>query len=180
MTREEHTEKINEIIKENRTIKAILDNQNNKLSWILDYAPVDVEKAYQRGLNDAWECARRLLFNVEDGGMSTSELCEIFHRNGFYNILKDYSAQEVMKRIEDHEKQKDAIKVGDELEQITNSGNPTGVSCIVTNIGDDKFNGITEDGKAVTCSSQIYRWWRKTGRTFPQIEEVLKAMREGT
>lgn len=176
MTREEHTEKINEIIKENRTIKAILDNQNNKL--IKYFKPSAVEESYQRGLEDAWKCARRLLFNVEDGGMSTSELCEIFHRNGFYSILKDYSVQEAMKRIEDYEKQKDAIKIGDEIEQITNSGNPTGVSCIVTNIGDDKFNGITEDGKAVTCSSQINRWWRKTGRTFPQIEEVLKAMQE--
>lgn len=180
MTREEHTEKINEIIKRNRQIKSYVETQNNKLSQIRDYVPADVEEAYQRGLEDAWECSRRLLFNVEDGGMSTTELCEIFHRNGFYSILKDYSVQEVMKRIEDYEKQKDAIKVGDELEQITNSGNPTGVSCIVTYIGDDKFNGITEDGKAVTCSSQIYRWWRKTGRTFPQIAKVLKAMREGT
>ena len=96
--------------------------------------------------------------------------------NTFYSIFIKYSAQEAIEKIDEYEK----IKVGDELEQITNSGNPTGVSCIVTNIGDDKFNGITEDGKAVTCSSQIYRWWRKTGRTFPQIAKVLKAMREGT
>ena len=175
MAREEYTEKINEIIKENRIIKNILGNQNNKLSWICEYMPADVEEAYQRGLHDAWSAARKIALNVEDGGISAKTLCDAFNVGTFYSIFIKYSAQEAIEKIDEYEK----IKVGDELEQITNSGNPTGVSCIVTNIGDDKFNGITEDGKAVTCSSQIYRWWRKTGRTFPQIAEVLKAMQEG-
>ena len=176
MTREEHTAKIDEIIKENQTIKNILGNQNNKLSQVRNYVSADFEEPYQRGLDDAWELGRKVAFDVVDGGISIYDLNKLFCTYTRYGIFKNYSVQEVMKRIEDYEKQKDAIKIGDEVEQITNSGNPTGVSCIVTNIGDDKFNGITEDGKAVVCSSQIYRWWRKTGRTFPQIAEVLKAM----
>lgn len=175
MTREEHTGKINEIIKRNRQIKSYVETQNNKLSQIRDYVQADVEESYQRGLDDAWECARKIALNVENNG----EMRDVFNVAICYDIFIKYSAQEAIEKIDEYEKQKNAIKIGDELEQITNSGNPTGVSCIVTNIGDDKFNGITEDGKAVTCSSQIYRWWRKTGRTFPQIEEVLKAMQEG-
>ena len=173
MTKEEHTEKINEIIKRNRQIKSYVETQNNKLTQIRDYTPPDVEESYQRGLDDAWMYARKISLNVENGGMR-----DVFNVDTFYSIFIKYSAQEAIEKIDEYEKQKNAIKVGDEIEQITNSGNPTGVSCIVTNIGDDKFNGITEDGKAVTCSSQINRWWRKTGRTFPQIEEVLKAMQE--
>lgn len=168
MTKEEHTENINEIIKSNRTIKSILDSQNNRLSWMRDYVSADFEEPYQRGLNDAWECARKIASGVL--------WSEYFNKHGHAcasDVLDTYSAQEAIAKMAECE-----IKIGDELEQITNSGNPTGVSCIVTNIGDDKFNGITEDGKAVVCASQIYRWWRKTGRTFPQIEEVLKAMQE--
>lgn len=175
MTREEHTEKINDIIKGNRLIKAKLDSQNNKLSQIRDYTPKDVDEAYQRGLDDAWECARK----IADGAL-WDEYLKMHGSACAINVLNAYSAQKAIAKIAEYEKQKNVIKIGDELEQITNSGNPTGVFCIVTNIRDDKFNGITEDGKAVVCSSQIYRWWRKTGRTFPQIEEVLKAMQEGT
>ena len=175
MTREEHTEKINEIIKRNRQIKSYIETQNNKLSQIRDYTPKDVDEAYQRGLDDAWECARKIAY-----GALWGELLEKTGHACASEVLDAYSVQEAIAKIAEYEKQKNVIKIGDELEQITNSGNPTGVSCIVTNIGDDKFNGITEDGKAVVCSSQIYRWWRKTGRTFPQIEEVLKAMQEGT
>lgn len=128
---------------------------------------------YQRGLEDAWECARRLLFNVEDGGMSTSELCEIFHRYGSYSILKDYSVQEVMKRIEEYEKQKDAIKIGDEVKfnhddikaTVMDQSDKEGMWWLYTE------NGCIEEWQDA--------YFRKTGRTFPQIEEVLKAMQRG-
>lgn len=128
---------------------------------------------YQRGLEDAWECARRLLFTVEDGGMSTSELCEIFHRYGSYSILKDYSVQEVMKRIEEYEKQKDAIKIGDEVKfnhddikaTVMDQSDKEGMWWLYTE------NGCIEEWQDA--------YFRKTGRTFPQIEEVLKAMQRG-
>lgn len=128
---------------------------------------------YQRGLEDAWECSRRLLFNVEDGGMSTSELCEIFHRYGSYSILKDYSVQEVMKRIEEYEKQKDAIKIGDEVKfnhddikaTVMDQSDKEGMWWLYTE------NGCIEEWQDA--------YFRKTGRTFPQIEEVLKAMQRG-
>lgn len=115
-----------------------------------------LQYAHKRGMNEIWSALKWLW------------------KHGTIDV--NWSAEKI---LEEYQKLKDAIKVGDELEQITNSGNPTGVSCIVTNIGDDKFNGITEDGITVVCTSQIYRWWRKTGRTFPQIKEVLKAMQKG-
>lgn len=179
MTREEHTERINEIIKRNRQIKSYIETQNNKLSQVRDYTPADVEEAYQRGLNDAWMYARKIALNVVYD-VSDKALRDAFDVAICYDIFIKYSVQEAIKKIDEYEKQMDVIKIGDELEQITNSGNSTGISCIVTNVGDDKFNGITKDGKAVVCTSMVDRWWRKTGRTFPQIAEVLKAMQEGT
>lgn len=172
MTREEHTENINEIIKSNRTIKSILDSQNNRLSWMRDYTSTDVEEAYQRGLNDAWELARRIRLNVEDGGISVSELCEMFHTNTVYNIFKGYSAQEVMKRIAEYEKQKNAIKIGDEVKfnhddikaTVMDQSDKEGMWWLYTE------NGCIEEWQDA--------YFRKTGRTFPQIEEVLKAMQE--
>ena len=136
--------------------------------------PEKEREAYQRGLNDAWECARRLLFNVEDGGMSTSELCEIFHRNGFYRILKDYSAQEAIEKIDGYEKQKNALKVGDVVLQTYDNT----MAVIMGEADEDHaWHVYTENGCVEKWSESVFR---KTGRTFPQIEEVLKAMQEGT
>lgn len=54
----------------------------------------------------------------------------------------------------------------------------TGAKCIVVKIDGDKMNGIKKDGSLVVCSSQVKRWWTKTGRHFPEVAELLKKMRE--
>lgn len=172
MTREEHTEKINEIIRENRAIKAIISTQNDKLNKLSNMCD-DAKEAYQRGLEDAWELARRIRLNVEDGGISVSELCEMFHTNTTYNIFKGYSAQEVIKRIEEHEKQKTQIKKGDEVALRDEDRKAV--------IMDAAYG--TSDWYVFSDNACIERWsecaFYRTGRTFPQVKEMFKAMQEG-
>ena len=74
--------------------------------------------------------------------------------------------------------EKTEICVGDELEQITASGSPTGAKCVVVKTDGDKMNGIGKDGSLIICSSQVKRWWIKRGRYFPEVAELLKKMRE--
>ena len=74
---------------------------------------------------------------------------------------------------------KDKICVGDELEQTTVGGIHTGTTCVVVKIDGDKMNGIRKDGSVIVCSSQVKRWWRKTGRSFPEVSELLKKMGGG-
>lgn len=86
--------------------------------------------------------------------------------------------QQAKGKIEAWKKQEDEIHVGDEIEQLTATGNPVGLKCVATKIVDDEIlKGVTQTGEVVTCSSQIKRWWRKTGRHFDEIEELLKKMR---
>lgn len=89
------------------------------------------------------------------------------------------SYQEAKSKYDLWAKSKEEIHVGDELEQITASGNPVGLKCVVTKIVDDEIlKGIAQTGEVVTCSSQIKRWWRKTGRHFDEVEKLLERMRE--
>lgn len=164
MTREKHTEKINEIIKENRTIKAILDNQNNKL--IKYFKPSAVEESYQRGLDDAWMYARKIALNVENGGMR-----DVFNVDTCYSIFIKYSAQEVIEKIDEYEKQKDAIKVGD---VVLETYDDTMAVIMGESDEDHEWCVYTENGCVEKWHESVFR---KTGRRFPQIEEVLKAMR---
>lgn len=168
MTREEHAAKIDEIIRENREIRAIISRQNDKLNKLSNMRD-DTEEAYQRGLNDAWECARRVVLNAGEGGIDAEELYDMFPC-GCYNIFNGYSVQEVMKRIED---QKDVIKIGDEVKF-----NHDDIKATVMDKSDkeDMWWLYTENG----CIEEWQdAYFRKTGRTFPQIAEMLKAMQEG-
>ena len=167
MTREEHKTKIDEIIKENQTIKNILGNQNNKLSQVRNYVTADFEEPYQRGLEDAWECARKIALSVEDGGMR-----DVFNVDTCYSIFIRYSAQEAIAKIAEYEKQKDAIKIGDEVRL-----NHDDTKAVVMDESDqeDAWWVYTENGCIEEWHSSKFR---KSGRTFPQIAEVLKAMQE--
>lgn len=87
--------------------------------------------------------------------------------------------KEAKAKYEAWKKKKEEIRVGDEVEHTTASGNPVGLKCVVTKIVDDEIlKGITQTGEVVTCSSQIKRWWRKTGRHFDEVEELLMKMKE--
>lgn len=96
---------------------------------------------------------------------------EIF---GYDTDKMDY--REYKSKYEAWKKQRDEIHVGDELKQIIASGSPTGAKCIVVKTDGDKMNGIGKDGNLVVCSSQVKRWWTKTGRSFPEVAELLKKM----
>lgn len=136
---------------------------------------------YSKGTEDSWELARRIICPSDCCEDSISAYTkEIFNKDRWEirGIFKDLSYQEAKAKYEEWLKRKDEIHVGDELKQITASGSPTGAKCIVVKIDGDKMNGIKKDGSLVVCSSQVKRWWTKTGRHFPEVAELLKKMRE--
>ena len=73
------------------------------------------DNAYQNGLSDAWEAARKIVLDKEDGGLDTVAYCEIFgYGKSFHTILKTFTASEVIAKIKEREdgKQED-LHVGD-------------------------------------------------------------------
>lgn len=128
------------------------------------------DKAYNRGLNDAWEVAGKL-FKVP-----TDALMELFEMKSPY---LDFSAQEVLKKLTEYEnknkqKQDAEIKVGDEV--ITKYKDHAVAVRDTYYLGADK-EPFTLIWFGTHMSSCPVNELTKTGRTFPEIAEVLKEMR---
>ena len=72
------------------------------------------KSAYEKGLNDGWECVKKLAYEKTEGGFDFKELKEIFDGSILtVDILQNYSASEAVKRVKAwEEKQKaDSSKV---------------------------------------------------------------------
>jgi hypothetical protein len=61
---------------------------------------------YKQGLNDAWECAKKIMLDVEDGGMSADDIIHIFDDSP-YSTFKKVSASEAIEKINKFEETKD-------------------------------------------------------------------------
>lgn len=133
------------------------------------------EKTYEDGLNEAWECAKKIEAPTVEGGLSGQELAQIFKDGAtLYKVFKNYSAREAVTRIKEYEEeQKKAaeIKIGDEV--TDNDGWNGVVTCISP---DGEYLVVTlQDGSALRWEKEHFK---KTGRHFPQIVEILNQMQE--
>jgi hypothetical protein len=123
---------------------------------------------YKQGLDDAWECARKILFDY-----TLTDVKEKFGTDTFCGIIEKYSASETIAKIKEYEeKQKRVeIKVGDEVYLL--DGN---YHSVVTSLFEEgkKAVLITQNGK---WSTEFISNLRKTCRHFKEIEYVLKQMK---
>lgn len=134
---------------------------------------------YTRGLNDAWETAKKIV----SVGTTDKMMNEIFSDDYYYMSLSaffnKYSVDEVMSKIKEYEekqeeqaKEEEKFKVGDEV--ITDER-----KFVVLGIDSGEWynlwcldDGLTYDN---ICSKDL----TKTGRSFPQLAELFKQMKEG-
>ena len=131
---------------------------------------------YQQGLDDAWEAVKKLVANWY------ADADDVFEDKSFVEFLDAYSASEAIEKIKAYEESQKAdaeIKVGDEVCFVF-AGGETIEPFIVFSIKDDNgkkyYEGIqTSDGRWVSGGLKYY----KTGRHFPQVTELLKAMKGG-
>lgn len=133
------------------------DHLINKLT------PYDPDEAYQRGLNDAWDLA-------DDVSHNRGNILDILGCPTFGVAFKQLTASETIQKLKEYEERKKAekeIRVGDEVTCCDRKG-------VVTRIDHDKCNVCWSTGET--------GWYpisdlTKTGRSFPEIVEVLKKMR---
>ena len=124
------------------------------------------DEAYQRGLEDAWEAARKIMC---DDGIDMNTLCTIFRRGCSDSIIRDYSASEAIAKLKAYEdsKHSDRIEVGDEV--IAPYG-----KAIVTAIKNEFVYYLYPDGdRGVKEPKNL----KKTGKHY-DIASILEAMRE--
>ena len=124
-----------------------------------------LKKEYQRGLNDAWDAARKIPLTVNEGGLSANALTMIFGNKSIIQIFKELSASEVTEKIRQYEHEE--IKVGDEVDDGV-------ANLVVLEINEDgTVKGFADDGSIINAVPR-----KKTGRHFPEIAEVLRKMQE--
>ena len=163
-------EEIRQALTEVREMKKMCGNINMKLTNIVTQRGQDwkkkLEAEYQRGLNDAWECARKIVCDDSCGGMSMKELVEIFNKSSDAYILRDFTAQQAIEMLKAHEKKQadNKIGVGDVVE--TEGGTIFAVTRITA---DGLVVGFAGDGSA--CCFNITKL-TKTGGHY-NINEIL-------
>ena len=129
------------------------------------------DEAYQRGLEDAWEAAQKVVCKTTAGGMSLDTLKEIFGVQSPAAIMQSNTAQQAIDKIKTYEdKRSDRIEVGDEVR--TRDGAPSH-TFLVTKVTDSHVYGISDGGS--------WNYWTKdevtkTGKHY-DIASILEAMR---
>lgn len=72
-----------------------------------------VNESYNRGLNDAWELAKKIVLPDHLGGYTVDELKDIFGKNTFAPLMDTLTAQEALAKVKAYEEECNKIKVGD-------------------------------------------------------------------
>lgn len=129
-----------------------------------------MSKTYEDGLNEAWEVVRRL-YN-ELGLDKRVELFGYCAPREIVNALTPQEAIEKIREYEEEQKKAAEIKIGDE---VTDNDGWEGVVAWIDPDGEYLII-LQKDGTALRWKKDIFK---KTGRHFSQIEEVLKQMQEG-
>lgn len=138
-----------------------------------EYSTSELEKikqeAYESGLKDAWKAVRKIVMSPDDGGMNFEDLIAIFGIGRSYQILRDFSVSEAIKKIKEYEQGKDKISVGDVLIHKRDKE----ALVVVTEIKSSGFfNGIKISEKN-SCgnlfsyySGRDIKDWKKTGQHY--------------
>ena len=80
------------------------------------YTEPDAEEAYQRGLNDAWEAAKKNYLPEDHGGLGYKTRMKVFDTDNIGWIFKNLSASEAIEKIRAYEEKKETEEAKKETE----------------------------------------------------------------
>ena len=161
-----YTEPDLDAVKNEAYQQGVEDGAKSVENWNEREKKLRMDEAYQKGLNDAWDAARKLW------EYSATTLKKIFNKCCYSvvrDILRKYSASECIEKIRKYEQDQKEIKVGDEVEATA------GKAVIIEVFGNGKYvRYMYPDAKTgFNDSCSITR----TGRHFPEIAKVLRKMK---
>ena len=136
------------------------------------------DEAYQRGLDEAWEAAEKVLM------LESEELKEIFdviYEEEVFGNFTPAKAIEKLRAYEEQKKAEDEIKVGDEVLVEHSSHIVRGV--VAFKINEEVYRLIKSENERndLFVNYPVRKKYikGKTGRHFPQVAELLAALGEG-
>ena len=133
------------------------------------------DEAYQRGLEDAWEAAQKVVCKTTAGGMSLDTLKEIFGVQSPAAIMQSNTAQQAIDKIKTYEdKRSDRIEVGDIVDRYLND-KFDGRGIYLGGNGDFWDCLFWENALPITLAFPKEQF-KKTGKHY-DIASILEAMR---
>ena len=103
MTTEELLQDILEAKKLNSDVKSRIDTVLNYAYSAIRDSDKKSNEEYKKGTKDAWELARQIICDINQDGMSSNELQDIFGSWYSGNIMKKYTYDESKKLLDDYE-----------------------------------------------------------------------------
>ena len=76
------------------------------------------EAGIKDGMCEAWEAARKIVLDKEDGGLDTVAYCETFgYGKGFRTVMKTFSASEVIEKLKAYEQEQEDDACRDKMKK---------------------------------------------------------------
>ena len=134
-------------------------------------------ESYQRGLNDAWEAARKIYLPEDHGGLGYEMRMKVFDTDNIGWLFKNLSASEAIEKIRAYDEKKKAdqeIKVGNWVQ----NGGVIGVVTYIEQTDDGIcYHVLGEDGHLWYLGDKVTKKYE--GRAPKEIAGFLKKMKEG-
>ena len=129
----------------------------------------DLELEYSKGLNDAWELAKKVMIRHGDysGALSYIEMQDIYDTRDFMDIM-NLSPQEALAKMKAYEEEQKKVEIGDIVDWL-------GVKAVVLDKIDEERiylfdeNGCVEEVQIYNCE--------KLGKRI-DIDDILECIRK--
>lgn len=139
------------------------------LKNMTEYSQSRFQDGYERGLQEAWEVARRIENTPANGGLTYEQTSEMFGKYlSACGIFNQFGVHEVLEKLKAWDK-RNIIKVGDEVEDIK------GTKSVVIAVGDGKASLLNLDYTHVQLMplDKLH----KTGRHFGEVTDLLEKLK---
>lgn len=144
------------------------DGEYSITSFVKDKALHTPDKAYNKGLDDAWELAKKIVLPDHLGGYTVDELKDIFGKGTYTSLMNTFSPQEALAKVKAYEEEHNEIKVGDVVKL-----KGTSHEAVVTRVTEISIYCLFRDG---SCDSYVDKEnLEKTGKHYDSIDEFMRS-----
>lgn len=146
--------------------RGVEDGAKSVENWNAQEKKLRMDEAYQKGLSDAWDAARKI------ESLSAREFDKAFAGyDDCFKVFENYTPQEAIEKIKQCGQKQEEIEYGDEIQFCD------GVKALVLDVDDEKLSVVTKRG-----FTDISMWKgnvTKTGEKYITIADYLRKIRDG-
>lgn len=137
-----------------------------------DWHNLDVErdKAYKKGLEDAWEAAKKIVLGVNNGGLSDGEIMTIFNKT-YSGIFVENTAAEVVSKIHEYKRSSNDTESAGELMDF-----PDTFDELVEQNAFKDTNEVYTNGAELIPVFRVRQWIEHTIQNQNQLDMMMEPL----